>query len=298
LFAAVALGTAAVLMLAGCGSRPPGVDGDLTNNWPTLPEPKLPIPADHACYTVTDPADGGSKLPPAVDCGVSHNVETIHVGTFTGDDATKDTPPPEGGPGQQQAYADCAKTAHTLVGDDWRTGRVGLALVAPTAAQWDAEARWYRCDMVEFKDLDSYDVATRTGSVKDALTGARPLALTCFKVATKGDAVDTMGAVDCGTGHNSEFAGIWEAPAGAYLTDVTQREKTQLDGCKSVIASFAGIPNDDKIRYRVGQITYGFGKGDWDIGNRGVRCYIWMDSKSFTKSLRGVGTGGLPINYA
>jgi hypothetical protein len=65
-----------------------------------------------------------------------------------------------------------------------------------------------------------------------------------------------------------------------------------------VIASFAHIPNDDKFRYRVGQVTYGFGKADWDLGNRGVRCYVWMDNKAFTKSLRGVGTGGLPINYA
>jgi hypothetical protein len=65
-----------------------------------------------------------------------------------------------------------------------------------------------------------------------------------------------------------------------------------------VVASFAGVPNDDKLRYRVGQITYAFGKPEWDLGNRGVRCYIWMEGKTFTRSLKGAGTAGLPINYA
>jgi hypothetical protein len=285
-------------MLTGCGGRPPGVDGNLTNNWPAMPEPKLPVPADHACYELADPSTGVAKLPAAVDCAASHNLETIHVGAFGGDDASRDTPPPDGGPSQQQAYADCTGAARTVVGDDWRAGRIGLALVVPTAGQWEAGARWYRCDMVEFTDLDSYDVASRTGGLKDALAATRPLGLTCFKVATKDDAVDTMAATDCGAAHNSEFAGVWEMPAGPYPTDPTQREKTQLDGCRSVIASFARIPNDDKFRYRVGQITYGFGKADWDLGNRGVRCYVWMDSKSLTKSVKGAGTGGLPINFA
>jgi hypothetical protein len=294
----VVLGAAAALILAGCGGRPPGVDGNLTNNWPPMPEAKLPVPADHACYALTDPAPGAFKLPPAVDCGAQHNMETIHVGTLTGGDATADAPPPDGSPPQQRAYADCAKVAKDFVGDDWRNGRIGLDLVMPTSGQWDAEARWYRCDLVEFKDLDSYDVVSRGGSMKDALAGARPVALGCFKATTKGADIDTMTAVDCATGHNTEFAGVWEAPAGAYPADATQRQKIQLDGCRGVIASFTGIPNDDKLRYRVGQITYGFGKADWDVGNRGVRCYIWMDSKTFTKSLKGAGTAGLPINFA
>jgi Septum formation len=298
LLVAAALGTVAALTLAGCGGRPPGVDGNLTNNWPAMPEPKLPVPADHACYALADPSPGETRLPSPVDCTVSHNLETFHVGAFTGGDASADDPPPDGGPAQQQAYADCSAAARTFLGDDWRTGRLGLDLVVPTAVQWEAEARWYRCDLVEFKDLDSYGVADRTGSVKDTLAGARPLGLGCFQVTTKSSAVDSMAAVDCGTGHNGEFAGIWDAPAGDYPTDPSAREKTQLDGCRGVIAGFAGIPNDDKFRYRVGQITYGFGKADWQLGNRGVRCYIWMDSKTVNRSLRGVGTAGLPINYA
>nr|WP_240939915.1 septum formation family protein [Planosporangium flavigriseum] len=238
---------------------------------------------------------GTPKLPPPVDCGARHTLETVHVGTFAGGDAATEVPPPAGGQAQQKAYADCTTAANNWVGGDWRTGRIGLDLVLPTPTQWGAGGRWYRCDLIEFADLDSYTVAARTGSLKGALTGARPLALGCFKVTTKVQDIDSMAAVDCATAHNSEFAGVWQAPPGTY-PDAAQREKLQLDGCRSVIAAYTGVPNDDKVRYRVGQITYGFGKADWDLGNRGARCYIWMQNKNFTTSLKGAGVGALPIN--
>jgi hypothetical protein len=295
--AAVALGVVAVLLLSGCaGGRSPGVDGNLVDGWPKMPDATLPVPADHACYAPSDPSSRTYQLPAAVGCDTQHTLETIHIGRITGDDAARDIPPPDGGSAQQLEYRDCVNAARAFVGDDWRTGRVGLDLVVPSAAQWDADARWYRCDLVEFTDLDTYEVAQRSASLKDALAGARPLALTCFKVTTKADAVDTMGAVDCGSGHNGEFAGVWEAPPGAYPADETQREKAELAGCRSVVASFAGVPDDNRLQYRVGQITFGFGKGDWDLGNRGVRCYLWMDSKNLTRSMKGAGTGALPIN--
>jgi hypothetical protein len=295
-FVGAVLGAAAALLLAGCGGPPPGVDGNLTNNWPAMPEAKLPVPADHACYDVEDPSPGTAKLPLPVDCAARHSVETARVGMFAGADAAADVPPPDGGPAQQRAYADCTKAANDWIGGDWRTGRVGLDLIVPTSAQWDAGGRWYRCDLVEFKDLDSYNVVSRTGSMKGSLAGTPPLALGCFKVTTKAQDIDAMAGSDCATAHNSEFAGVWEAPSGAYPTDANQREKAQLDGCRTVIASFTGVPNDDKLRYRVGQITYGFGKQAWDLGNRGARCYIWMENKSFATSLKGVGVGSLPIN--
>jgi hypothetical protein len=291
-----ALGVAAALLLAGCGGPPPGVDGNLTNNWPAMPEPKLPVPPDFACYDVGDVSPGMSKLPPSAPCDGQHTLETVHVGFFNGADAATDVPPPDGGPAQQRAYADCTKAANAWVGGDWRTGRIGLDLAVPAPTQWEAGGRWYRCDLVEFKDLDAFTVVSRTGSMKGSLTGARPLALGCFKANTKGQDIDTMAGSDCASAHNSEFAGVWEAPPGVYPADAGQREKLQLDGCRGVIASFTGVPNDDKVRYRVGQITFGFGKRDWDLGNRGARCYIWMENKNFTTSLKGAGVGPLPIN--
>nr|WP_277349852.1 septum formation family protein [Planosporangium thailandense] len=263
-----------------------------------MPPATISVPPAPACYDVTDPQPGMTKLPPVVDCGASHTLETVHVGGFSGADAATDVPPPDGGPVQQRAYADCTKTVDALVGGDWRTGRIGLDLTLPSPAQWEAGARWYRCDVVEFADLDSYAVVGRTGSMQGALTGPRPLALGCFKVAIKGEDIDTMVATDCAAPHNSEFAGVWDAPPGVYPADAGQRQSTQLNGCRGVIASYTGVPNDGMVRYRTGQITFGFGKADWDLGNRGARCYLWLDNKSLTRSLKGAGTRGLPVNTA
>jgi len=295
---AAALGTVAVLLAAGCAGRPAGVDGNLTNNWPAMPEPKLPVPADQACYDVSNAGPAVTKLPPPVDCAAMHNLQTIHVGTFGGDDAARDAPPPGSSPAQQNAYTDCTKVARDVLGDDWRGGRLGLDLVLPTSTQWDAGGRWYRCDLLEFVDLNDYAVARRQGSLQGALAGSRPLGLGCFKLDAKDADDDTMAAVDCASGHNSEFAGVWEAPAGPYPADPSQRNKLLLDGCRSVVAAFAGVPNDDKFKYRTGQVTFGFGKSAWDLGNRAARCYLWMNDKTITRSLKGAGTGGLPINYA
>jgi hypothetical protein len=281
------------LAVGGCG-RPAGVDGNLTDDWTGFAAAKLPVPAQHACY----PTAWTAKRPAAIDCGLPHNVETVKVGTLAGEDASKDRPPAGGSPAQQAAYADCSQAARDFVGGDWRDGRLGLDVVFPTATQWDAEGRWYLCDLVEFKDLDSFDVASRTGSVQGSLAGARPLALTCFTVTTKADDIDAMTATDCGAAHNAEYAGIWDAPPGPYPADAAAREKAQLDGCRRIVATYTGIPDDAQFRYRVGQITYGFAKADWDLGNRGSRCYLWMSEKTFTRSLKGAGTSGLPINYA
>src|SRR5439155_26367929 len=101
--AAVLVGAVA-LLAAGCG-RPPGVDGDLTNNWPAMPEAKIAVRADHACYrTYSATQDAFARIRDPVECSGPHEVETVHVGIFTGEDAGRDTPPPAGGPGRRTAY--------------------------------------------------------------------------------------------------------------------------------------------------------------------------------------------------
>jgi hypothetical protein len=292
-FVASVLVTAAALAVAGCsGGTPPGVDGNLTDNWPAMPAPSVTVPAASACYDADNPAPGQATLPSPVDCASRHTLETIHVGTF----AAAAAPPGDGDPALRRAYTDCSDSARRYLGGDWRTARTGLELVVPTAAQWTGGARWYRCDAVEFAELDSYRVVAREGSLKGGLSGPRPLALGCFNVTAKGQDVGAMAPVDCATAHNGEFVGVWEAPAGPYPADAHQLEQARLDGCRGVIATYTGVPDDDKVRYRVGQITYGFGKADWDLGNRGARCYLWMENKTFTSSLKGAGPRALPIN--
>ena len=105
-----------------------------------------------------------------------------------------------------------------------------------------------------------------------------------------------MVPVDCAAAHNSEFAGVYDAPDVPWPSDATARGTMSARGCLSTIAKFAGIPDDANTRYRTGYITYGFGAQQWALGNRGVRCYMWRSDKTYSRSLKGAGPGVLPIN--
>jgi hypothetical protein len=296
-FVGAAVLAAAVVLLGACGT-PAGVDGNLINGWGPLSEAKIPVPPTAACYSVTtdDPATV-SRWPAPVDCTASHNVETVHVGQFTGDEGSRNTPPSTGSPARRRAYETCTAEAKTYLGDDWRTGRLDLALVTPIALHWEAGARWFRCDVVEYNNLDEYAIVARTSSIRGALTGDRPVGLGCVVVTLKGNEIDRMTQTPCSESHNGEFAGIFDAPDGPWPTDVAAARALRLNGCRAVVAAFANVPNDNNLQYRVGQIATPFTKNDWDLGNRGVRCWLWTSPKNVTTSLKGAGVGALPINY-
>ena len=79
-----------------------------------------------------------------------------------------------------------------------------------------------------------------------------------------------MSPTPCATAHNGEFAGVYDAPDGPWPTDAATAGTARLDGCRAVVASFAGIPNDTNFQYRTGQIVTPFTEADWEMGNRGV----------------------------
>jgi hypothetical protein len=293
LFSAAMVTTLA--LVAGCGT-PAGLDGNLTDNWPAMPEAKIAIPLDRACYDVPGQNPGAvAKLPAPSDCSSAHTVETLHLGTFTGADAERTSPPPMTSASGRRAYEECASSAKSFLGDDWRAGRMDLLVNPPTGDQWEAGARWFRCDAVEFNNLDELNVVSRKASLQGALAGTRPIALACFTITVKAEQVDTMVPIDCGANHNGEFGGVYESPDGPYVSDEKQREAAQDAGCLGTLAGYAGIPNDSNFLFRTGYITSVFGKADWEMGNRGARCYLWT-GKQVNHSLKGAGTGGLPIN--
>lgn len=285
----------ASLALAGC-SLPPGVDGDLTDSWSAMPEAKIPTPPANACYAAefrNQPSEV-TKLPDPVDCTTTHTMETIHVGGFTGVDASSAAPPAIGGPGRRRAYEECATHARTFLGDDWRTGRLELSVATPIPLHWDAGARWFRCDLVEYADVNDFRQVSRTSSLKGALSGSRPVGLTCFTVTVADDAIEEMPPVDCTSGHHAEFAGVYDMPDTPFVTDDTQRRNMQTTGCHAIMAAYANIPDDGSLSQRTGLIRGQFGKEYWDLGNRGVRCYFW-DDRGRTGSLKGAGPTALPV---
>jgi hypothetical protein len=288
---------AVILALTGC-AKPAGVDGNLTNGWPLPPEPTIAVPTAPACYNVPvkDPVEVQS-WPAVVSCTTRHTVETISVGAFQGTAADRTSPPPAGGPDRRDAFARCTATAHDYLGADWRTGRIGVFLVIPSDTHWEAGARWYRCDVMAFQDVENSDPVVREAPLKDGLVGSSDLRLTCGKVTSVDDAVAKVASSSCSVAHNGEFAGLYDHPDGTYSTDSAARSKANLDGCRTVVAAYTGLTVDNNYKYRVGQVATPFTKAYWELGNRSVRCFVWTP-KDVTTSVKGVGVGGLPINYA
>ena len=303
---AVVLVVAAMTLLGGCTrpSPPAATDGDLVNGWPMLPGAVLTEPTAPACY----PLPGGTastdvtSWPAPVPCTEAHEVELISVGRFAGADAERATPPIAGGPAMRGAYTRCAADAKTLLGADWRSGRVSLSVDVPSPLLWDAGARWFRCDLQALQDIDRFSIATRTASLRGAL---RPdggeLLVGCVKVTTKPggatDAIDRVFPVSCAAPHEGEFAGIYEPPEGEYPADSDARSSANLAGCRPVVAGFVAVPDDANFRSRTGLVTMPYDKTAWELGNRGVRCFVWPP-KPVKASLRGAGTKGLPITIA
>jgi hypothetical protein len=288
---AVALGAVTALAVAGCGT-PAGVDGDLTDDWAAIGEPKAFVPAAGVCHLRFQEIGYLSSYEP-VDCAQPHLIETVHVGSFAGGNAQGAAPPGAGSPGHHAAHGECDRRAQDLLGADWRSARLVLRVVVPSSAAWNGGSRWFRCDMSEIDNLDDAEWVERTGSLKGVLAAASPLSYGCFTPKLANDEVEEMIPVACDKPHRSEFAGIYLAP-DTSLEAFEKNSAAVHKGCVAVIARFAKVPNDRNIRYRTGSIFYNPGEDEWAAGDRGVKCFLWVD-RNLTRSMKGAGPQGLPI---
>jgi hypothetical protein len=286
-----ALGVAAVLLVAGCG-KPAGVDGDLTNNWPALPEAKTPVPPSGACYPNEYAATWYGPFDDVkVDCASSaHKTETIYVGSFTGADADRSTPPLAGSAARAAAYGQCQKAAGDYLGGDWHGGKLWLGLTLPSGSAWSGGAHWYRCDVEQFTDSGLATVAT-SGSVKDGLRGSRRLGVGCLSVTDDGKgAVTGQQDTDCAQSHNGEFAGVYTAPDRPFPSTKDAAQKVADDGCQGVVAQFLGLSNGQVTSRYVGWMADGLDEDQWKLGDRGVRCYVVAFNGSTVTGAKVVGS--------
>jgi hypothetical protein len=292
------------VLLAGC-ALPEGVDGDLTGAWGVMPDPMVFVPEPETCHfqqstDFQDTVTLGAYRP--VDCDDGFRVETVHVGSFSGEAAERVTPPPYGSPELQEAYRECDEAAADYLGADFRHGRLWLGVAKPSSLAWDGGARWFRCDAGVWLDHDSIgDTLMRhVGSLRGALADDdSELALGCFypTISDEDGLVDTMNPVDCDEPHTAEFVGVWTAPDATYPdVDLTDGENRIHRGCRSAVADYVGVPDDADLRFRTGTIAWLMSEWDWDAGDRGVQCYLWLGDREVSESLAGAGTRGLPVS--
>ncbi|NLU77349.1 septum formation family protein [Micromonospora sp. HNM0581] len=288
------LATAIVLaaLLAGCGP-PGGLDGDLVDDWAVLPPPGPFTPVAGICHE----ADFAEVVPlgayAPVDCATPHRTETVYVGGFP---AEQDDPPSTGSSELRTAFVECDNRANVHVGDNWRVGRLRLAVAVPSEPGWAAGSRWYRCDLMEVNTVEAgARVVLRTGSLRDSLRTASPLRLGCQQTRADGSGVvQALVPVACTERHNAEFAGVWPAPDRQYPTRSTQWAALYA-GCRSVLARFAGVPDDDDLIFRADVVVRPPSAGRWRVGDRGVRCYLWLSDRRVTGTLKGAGPTALPV---
>ncbi|GAA4686742.1 septum formation family protein [Phytohabitans rumicis] len=284
---AVLLGGLITALLTGC--NPAGVDGSLTDDWKAVPEPAPFVPATGVCHAGTRPVTRtslGLYLP--LDCAGEHGFETIHVGQFTGADASSATAPELGSPAVEAAFAQCDAKAEEYLGGDWRAARLNLHLLLPSLQTWDGGGRWFRCDLSEIDAIHSAETQARSGPLRDVLKAASPLAYNCFKVVLSADErqVSQMNQVACTKAHRTEFVGIWTAPDTSHA-DFVKNQKGAEAGCQKLMAAYVKAPNDSALASRFTTIFYYPIEERWKAGDRGVQCFLWVYGKEATRSLKG-----------
>lgn len=159
------------------------------------------------------------------------------------------------------------------LGGDFMLGRMNLDLVVPGPKSWTGGARWFRCEVDRYTNLNNdKEFTDDSGSVRDGLGGARPLALTCATDTADGTGAITAEQVtDCSQPHNAEFAGLFAAPGGPWPADDDARHRLAIDGCEGVVASYLGLPGGKMTNPVLGWLTERFDLAQWALGNRTVR---------------------------
>jgi hypothetical protein len=296
----IRLGIMAVCLtlLAACG-MPGGVDGDLTNGWGAM-EPATGFePTSGTCHGANFDPIGPRSTYEEIDCKLRHRTETVYVGTYESPAADADEPPADGSAGAKAAYRTCDEKTTTYLGGQWRYARVWIGVTHPTTAAWSGGARWFRCEALELSSVeDDGGLVQRVGSFQGLLSdGASDLMLGCYAVAMdRSGAIAGMPGVACSAKHNAEFVGVWYAKDLAYPKDDEAWTRFH-DGCRGLIASYVGVPDDKDLQYRTGVISLPGSADVWQQGDYGSRCYLWLDGTELTATMKGKGVAGLPVQY-
>jgi hypothetical protein len=292
---------AAVVLAAAACSAPGGTDGNLVNGWPMLSAAAYQPPKTGQClaggpFTAFERPDRAVLT--ETDCGQEHSVEVVGTGTVAGAQ-----PPAWDSDAVRAAYAACDQAASAYAGGDWHTGRLFPVLALPSERAWGGGVRTYVCGLAEAGD-DLFAPKNRTGSVRDGLKNAgAPLALTCVDldgsdVSPEGfyRSVDAVTPVACTEAHDTEFVGVWAAPAGAFPADAKALNATVSKACFTQVATFLGL-SELQLYQRKDVYTFwdGLTQSQWQLGDRVAHCFLNVSTaKTLHASVKGLGADPLP----
>jgi hypothetical protein len=218
---------------------------------------------------VLEPADVAepSNDSPAVECGQPHTAETFLVDEFEGRTAGLSWDDPALG---GAAYDRCRRRWARFVGADESLALrtlLGWAWFRPTEEQWDAGARWFRCDVVG-GDEESARLPALPPTAKGALLG-RPDDE--WMACVDGETVNGSPWVPCSSPHTwravtTIVVGDEDRYPGDRLVEVVTR-----DFCRQSVVAWLDYPLDYEFGY-----TY-FHRAEWQQGNRRSICWARTD---------------------
>jgi hypothetical protein len=201
---------------------------------------------------------------PAVGCGQPHTAETFLVDEFVGRTADLSWDDPALG---AAAYDRCQPRWRRFVGADESLALRTLlewAWFRPTEEQWEAGARWYRCDVVAGTE-ESAQLPALQPTARGALLG-RPddRWMACVDGAT----VNGSPWVPCASPHS------WRAVTTVVVGDKDAGypgdrlvEVVSRDYCRESVVAWLDYPLDYEFGY-----TY-FHRAEWERGNRRSVCW-------------------------
>lgn len=285
---AVAAIVVSALAMTAC-ANPPGVDGNLVNDWSAMAAPQGSAPVVGGCYALNAADMTGN---PPVDCHEPHFIEVVHVGTFTGTDAARVTAPPLGSPSELKAYAACTSAAKAYLGADWHAGLVALSIVLPDENGWKGGARWYRCDVSTISSIEDGTPSTAVSSLKGKLATSKVNMLACVDWDDEKTYISNFRTASCTAKHAGEYAGAAVSSASTpYPSSDKAYERLADSGCEAQVAAFLGLSGTRITNYSVGWAYTYTSKTQWKMGNHAIRCYAaaYTHNKYFTQSVKGIG---------
>jgi len=266
-----ALAALAALALGGCTPAESDPEDGGSDGTGTTAEETVTIeaPKPGACR-VLEPADiaAASNDTEPVTCSKPHNAETFLVGPFKGDLADAEYDDERLG---QHVYERCSKGFRKFTGADESLAMrsvVSWAWWRPSADDWDAGARWFRCDVVGGTDK-STELVELPKTAKGVLLG-----IPADRWMACVDAAQVSGSpqVPCSEPHTWRAVSTVvvgkddEKYPGARVVEVLSR-----DYCSDWVGAWMNYPVDYEYAY-----TW-FSKGEWEAGNR--RSICWAGTK-------------------
>ncbi len=280
------VGVAIAVLSGGCGLN----QTSITDEWPQMPALQAFAPKAEACHAMVA-ASVDSKTYRPIDCTGKHLVQTLHVGTLTGEAAALAAPPELSSAAAGPAYAECDRGVKArLGGKDWRDYRLDLVVYLPTAKAWEGGARWVRCDAAVPRDLarsSHDDLVELQGPLSPAVL--ETLVLGCFAYKSAPNA--SLTGVACTQPHNAEYVGSDTMPAGTKYPESEADWDKLHEKCFARAAAFVGVA---RSALTTGVSSWVEEEERWNGGDRSIRCYLWLDDETMSASAKNSRGLGLP----